>query len=276
VPTRQIPATCPPLGDTIKTDAAATSGVSAQTPNTARTTTDNLAYCADGWIDTHATRDGRWAMPFADIAPYVPLFFQGLLLSVYISLISMVAGSLIGLLAYQLKVGPFRPLRMLSSAYIEVFRNVPLLVVLYLVYFGLPAYGLNFDPLWSAIIAMSVNNGAYVAEIVRAGFSSVPLGTREAAHALGMNSWQTFRYVVFVPGIRHVIPALTNQFILLFLFSSVASVISLNELTYELMSANSRSLRTIEVFSLGLILYYGASSILAATSRLGEKVLFRW
>lgn len=211
-----------------------------------------------------------------DLIPYLPQILQGLWVSIYISVASFVAGSALGLIAYRAKAGQSATLRRISSVYIEVVRNVPLLVVLYLIYFGLGQFGINLDPLWSALIALTINNGAYVAEILRAGFDSVPQGLREAAQALGMSSRQTFRYVIFTPGIRRVFPALTNQFILLFLFSSVASVIALPELTNVLMTVNSNTLRTFEVFTLGALLYYAVSSVLAIGSRVGEKRLFRW
>lgn len=211
-----------------------------------------------------------------DLIPYLPQILEGLWVSIYISVASFVAGSALGLIAYRAKAGQSATLRRISSVYIEVVRNVPLLVVLYLIYFGLGQFGINLDPLWSALIALTINNGAYVAEILRAGFDSVPQGLREAAQALGMSSRQTFRYVIFTPGIRRVFPALTNQFILLFLFSSVASVIALPELTNVLMTVNSNTLRTFEVFTLGALLYYAVSSVLAIGSRVGEKRLFRW
>jgi len=211
-----------------------------------------------------------------DLIPYIPLLLQGLWISIYISVLSFVVGSVLGLFAYLAKVGRFRVLRSISGAYIEVVRNVPLLVVLYLIYFGLTQFGVNLDPLWSTLIALTINNGAYVAEILRAGFESVPKGLREAAHALGMNGSQTFRYAILVPGIRNVFPAMTNQFILLFLFSSVASVIALPELTNQLLRVNSETLRTFEVFTVGALLYYVVSSVLAIGSRVGEKRLFRW
>jgi len=211
-----------------------------------------------------------------DLIPYLPQILEGLWVSIYISVASFVAGSALGLIAYRAKTGQSATLRRISSVYIEVVRNVPLLVVLYLIYFGLGQFGINLDPLWSALIALTINNGAYVAEILRAGFDSVPQGLREAAQALGMSSRQTFRYVIFTPGIRRVFPALTNQFILLFLFSSVASVIALPELTNVLMTVNSNTLRTFEVFTLGALLYYAVSSVLAIGSRVGEKRLFRW
>jgi polar amino acid transport system permease protein len=91
-----------------------------------------------------------------------------------------------------------------------------------------------------------------------------------------MSGSQTFRYAVLVPGIRNVFPAMTNQLILLFLFSSVASVIALPELTNALLRVNSETLRTFEVFTAGALMYYIVSSVLAIASRVGEKRLFRW
>ncbi|MGZ5384189.1 MAG: amino acid ABC transporter permease [Acidimicrobiia bacterium] len=213
---------------------------------------------------------------FGAVLPYLPVMFMGLALAIFVSVGSMLAGSVLGVFAYLAKVGKSRVLRAVSSAYIEVMRNSPLLVQIYLIYFGLGQAGIQVSPLWSALIAMTLNNGAYTAEIFRAGFDAVPAGLREAADALGMNQRQTFVHVVLMPGIRNIIPALTNQFILLFLFSSVASVVSLNELTYELLQANSQSQRTIEVFAIGALLYYGTSAVLAGGSRFAEVKFFRW
>ena len=115
-----------------------------------------------------------------DLIPYLPVILGGLWISIYISVVSFVVGSVLGLFAYLGKAGKSRIVCAVSAAYIEVVRNVPLLVVLYLIYFGLTQFGINLDPLWSALIALTINNGAYVAEILRAGFESVPSGLREA------------------------------------------------------------------------------------------------
>ena len=213
---------------------------------------------------------------FGDLIPFIPLLLRGLWVSIYVTLASMIVGSALGILVYLAKVGPIGALRRISSSYIEVIRNTPMLVQLYLVYFGLGQIGINLNPLWSAVIGMTLNNSAYTAEIFRAGFEAVPAGLREAGSALGLSSRQTLCYVVLKPAIRSVLPALTNQLIILFLFSSVASVISLNDLTSALLDLNSTTLRTFEVFTVGALLYYGTSSLLAAMSRLGEKTVFRW
>jgi polar amino acid transport system permease protein len=213
---------------------------------------------------------------FGDILPYLPLMLKALWVSVYVTLASFALGSVLGVFVYLGRTSRFVAVRWLAGAFIEVFRNTPLLVQLYLIYFGLPEIGINLNPLWSALLGMTLNNAAYTAEIFRAGIESVPTGLQEAARALGLRFGQTFRYVVLKPAVRNVLPALTNQLIVLFLFSSVGSVISLNELTSMLQDLNQRTLRTLEVFTFGAALYYLTSAAIAWSSRLAERVLFRW
>ncbi len=213
---------------------------------------------------------------FGDVVPYLPLMLRALWISVYVTLGSFFLGSGLGVFVYLGRDSGSRLLRTLAASFIEIFRNTPLLVQLYLIYFGLPQFGVNLNPLWSTLLGMTLNNAAYTSEIFRAGIQSVPAGMREAASALGMRFGQTFRYVVLKPAIRNVLPALTNQFIVLFLFSSVGSVISLNELTATLEDLNQRTLLTLEVFSVGALLYYVTSAAIAWSSRLAEKTLFRW
>ena len=207
---------------------------------------------------------------------YLPLLLHALWISIYVTIASFFAGSVLGLVVYLGKSNAHRPVRVVSSAYIEVIRNTPLLVQLYIIYFGLSQVGFNFNPLWSALLGMTLNNSAYTAEIFRGGIEAVPHGLHEAGSALGMRFDQTFRYIVLKPAIRNVLPALTNQFIVLFLFSSVGSVISLNELTSTMQDLNSQTLRTFEIFTYGAIMYYGTSVLIAMASRIAERVLFRW
>ena len=213
---------------------------------------------------------------FAAVHPYLPVMLKGLGISLEVTVLSFFIGSVLGIFVHLGRRSPFAPLRWLGAAFVEVFRNTPLLVQLYLIYFGLPQVGINLDPFWSTLAGMTLNNAAYTSEIFRAGIESVPTGLLEAAGALGMRFGQTFRFIVFKPAIRNVLPALTNQFIVLFLFSSVGSVISLNELTSALADLNQRTLRTLEIFTIGGLLYFLASGVIAGSSRLAERYLFRW
>lgn len=213
---------------------------------------------------------------FAAVLPYLPVMLKGLAISLEVTVLSFFIGSVLGIFVHLARRSRFAPLRWLGAAFVEVFRNTPLLVQLYLIYFGLPQVGINLDPFWATLAGMTLNNAAYTSEIFRAGIESVPTGLLEAAGALGMRFLPTFRYVVLKPAIRNVLPALTNQFIVLFLFSSVGSVISLNELTSALADLNQRTLRTLEIFTVGGILYFLASAVIAGSSRLAERYLFRW
>lgn len=213
---------------------------------------------------------------FGDLLPYLPLLLNGLWTGFYITVVAMIIGSALGVLLYLGKAGPVRLLRGFSSGYIEAFRNTPLLVQLYLIYFGLPQLGVNVGPIWAALIGLTLNNAAYTAEIYRAGFEAVPKGLREAANALGMRHGQTVRYVLLMPATHNVFPALTNQFILLFLASSIGSIISLPELTSAIMNVSNTTFRTIEALAIGGLLYFVVSALLAVGSRVAEQKLFGW
>lgn len=216
------------------------------------------------------------ALYFGDLLPYVPLLLNGLWISLYVTVITMISGSLLGVALYRGKAGKARVPRAISTGYIEAFRNTPLLVQLYLVYFGLPQFGVNLNPAWSALIALTLNNAAYMAEIYRAGFEAVPKGLIEAGRALGMHANQIFRNVELLPAIRNVFPALTNQLILLFLASSVASIIALPELMNTITNISSRTFRTIEILTVGGLIYFVFSALFAIGSRFVDARLFRW
>lgn len=213
---------------------------------------------------------------FGDILPYVPALLQALWVSVYVTLVGMLGGALFGVLLYLGKTSGVAPIRWFCTAYVEVFRNTPLLVQLYLIYFGSPQLGINLDPTWSALIGLTLNNAAYCAEIYRAGFQSVPMGLKEAGRALGLGGSQILRYVEFLPATKSVFPALTNQFILLFLASSIGTVIGLPDLMTEILDINSQTNRAIEVLTIGGLIYYLTAALIASTSRWSEKRIFAW
>lgn len=213
---------------------------------------------------------------FGDVAPYLASMLKGLGLNLSVAILSLLAGIALGLLAYSAKAGKNRPLRILASCYIELIRNTPLLVQLYLLYFGLAQFGVDVSPLLSTMLALVVNSGAYVAEIMRAGFQSVSPGTIEAGHALGMTRWQIFALVRLKPAFRSAFPALINQFVLMFLGSTVASTISLNELMYTTLYVESVTARTVEVFLTTGVMFYVTTFILVKLLNRAERALFQW
>ncbi|MHC9293976.1 amino acid ABC transporter permease [Mycobacterium sp. LTG2003] len=213
---------------------------------------------------------------YGDLVPYLIPLLKGLAVSIGVSLVAAVVGGAFGILLYTGRTSKVSILRGASSAYIEVIRNTPLLLQLYLVYFALPQAGVNLDPVAAGILALSINNAAYMAEIYRAGFQSVPAGLREAGAALGLSPRDTFWRVLFPPAMRNVLPAITNQTILLFLASSITSVVSLPDLMHVMMGITSTTFRTIEAFTVGGLLYFAVAFLIASLSRIAETRFIKW
>lgn len=213
---------------------------------------------------------------YGDILPHLGPLLKGLAISIAVSCAAALAGGALGILLYAGRTSGTRALRAAAGTYIEIIRNTPLLLQLYLVYFALPQAGVNLDPIAAGIVALTVNNAAYMAEIYRAGFQSVPAGLREAGAALGLSARDTFWRVLLPPAIRNVLPAVTNQTILLFLASSVTSVIALPELMHAMLGITSTTFRTIETLTVGGLLYFGVAFLIAGASRVIETRLIAW
>lgn len=213
---------------------------------------------------------------FNDVLPYLGDMFSGLGYSIFLTVVSMAFGLLVGIVAYLGKSSKNKILSGISRIYIELIRNTPMLVQLYILYFGLPEIGIDLSPLTSSIIAMIINGGAYIAEIMRAGFQTIPYGLQEAGMALGMTEWQIFLNVRLKIAFKNAFPALINQFILLFLFSSVTSTISMSELTYVTFNLQSSTARVFEVLLISGAMYYIVTVLFVGMLRRLEKKLFNW
>jgi polar amino acid transport system permease protein len=150
------------------------------------------------------------------------------------------------------------------GAYVEAVRNTPLLVQIFIVYFGLASIGIKLGAFPAAVVALVVNVGAYTAEIVRAGIESVPRSQREAAECLALGRWQLLRHVVLPPAIERVWPALTSQYVLLMLASSITSQISAEELTAVANRVQSDTFRSVETYLLVAAFYLVLSLVLRA------------
>lgn len=213
---------------------------------------------------------------FQDLIPYLPEMLSALVVSIYMTVIAFAAGSALGVVFYLARASRFRALRIVGTVYVEVFRNTPLLVQLYLIYFGLPALGIGLNATWAAVVALLLNNAGYAAEIYRAGFEAVPHGTIEAGQALGLRGWSLFSSIRFMPATKNIFPALTNQFVLLFLFSSVASIIGSPELMNAILNINEQTYLTFEILIVGGAFYFIVSAIIVGGSRVLERSVFAW
>jgi polar amino acid transport system permease protein len=177
-----------------------------------------------------------------------PLLLHGTWMTIQLSFLAMLIGLLVAVLCAWGKTAGPSPLRWLINVYIEIIRNTPFLVQLFFFFFALPAIGIRWSPYMAALVAMVVNLGAYATEIVRAGIESIPKGQIEAGLALNLSRVEIFRFVVLKPALRAIYPALTSQFILLMLASSVVSVISADDLTSVAANLQSETFRSFEIY----------------------------
>ena len=186
----------------------------------------------------------------------LPELLVGAWLTVQLSVIAMAIGIIIAIVSALVRMAGPAPAKWLIGAYVEIIRNTPFLVQIFIVFFGLPSIGVRFDPTTSALVAMVLNVAAYVTEILRAGIESVPKGQTEAGMALGLTRLQVFRDIVIKPAMKSVYPALTSQYVLLMLQSSVISAISAEELTAIANDVASRTFASFEVYIIVTGIYF--------------------
>lgn len=189
------------------------------------------------------------------IVHYFPFLVQGSILTLKISVISLIFGFLFGLIGALLKLSSNRLVFWIGSFYVWIVRSTPLLVQLFLIYFGLPQLGIDLGPFMSGVLALAVNTGAYNAETLRGGIISVPSGQMEAARSLGMGSALSMRRIILPQAIRMAIPALGNNFIILIKDTSLVSTITLVELTLTAQRLIGSTYKPFEMYLMAAFLY---------------------
>ncbi len=189
-----------------------------------------------------------YSFQFRDVFAAWEFLLEGLVLTLELSLVTMAAGLVIGLAGAAARVYGAPWLKRTMAVYVEAIRNTPLIVQLFLIFFGLPSAGLKFDANTAAMIALSINLGAYSVEIIRAGLQAIPRSQIEAGQSLGLSPVQIYRYVVIFPALKMMFPALSSQFVLLMLATSVVSQISAQDLFHMASIIQSRTFRDFEVY----------------------------
>lgn len=214
---------------------------------------------------------------------YGSLFLSGVGVTLLVAITGTVAGFLIGLLVAVLRTIPTSPrdhwykriplklLSILLGVYIEVFRGTPMIVQAMVIYYGGMMVGIRMPVLGAAIFIVSINTGAYMAEIIRGGILSVDKGQKEAAHAIGMSHWQSMSYVVLPQAVRNIMPSIGNEFVVNIKDSSVLNVISVNELYFMSKSAAGTYLRYFEVFFITACIYLILTFTVTRLLRLLER-----
>lgn len=201
---------------------------------------------------------------FEGLLPYWDQFAEGVWLTIQLSVAATIAGFVLGTLCAIARTGGSATLKALVGAYVDVIRNTPLLVQLFIIYFGIATLGLRIPANVAATIALVVNIGAYVCEIMRAGIEAVPRAQIEAAECLGLSPAQTYWHVILQPAVERVYPALVSQFVLLMLASSITSQISAEELTAAANRIQSDTFLSFETYIVVGVLYLALSFLMRA------------
>ena len=213
---------------------------------------------------------------FAALAPYWEMFLRGCWQTISLAAIAVVLGLVIGIVAMLAKRNPIRAVRLFATSYIEVIRNTPFLVQVMFIFFGLPSLGISLSPWTAAILALSLNCGAFAAEIIRGGVEAISKGQVEAGTALGLKPLQIFRFIVLKPALRIIFPALSGQFILVLLTTSIVSSISAEELASISQSIDAETFRSFEVYAVATGLYFGLSLIFSTAFKAINRIYFSY
>ena len=201
---------------------------------------------------------------FALVVNSFPLLLEGALVTIKITALSVGFGLLIGLVASIARMSKLWLVKMLASLYVDFIRGTPLLVQIFIIYFALPMItGVRVDPLVAAITACSINSGAYVAEIFRAGIESIDKGQMEAGRSLGMTWGQTMNYIIVPQAFKRVIPPLGNEFIAMLKDSSLVSVIGFEELTRRGQLIIARTYGSLEIWLSVAVIYLAMTFVIS-------------
>jgi polar amino acid transport system permease protein len=185
----------------------------------------------------------------------IPILLNATLKTIELTLMAICFGTIIGLAVALIKISQKKPLVLIGTMYTWIFRGMPLLVQLFIIYYGLPSVGIEFTAQQAAILGLSLCGGAYIAEIIRAGIQSIDKGQMEAAYSLGM-SWEQAMFRVIIPqSFKRLIPPMGNEFITLLKDTSLVAVISMVELLRAAQTQASATFKPFEMYMTAGVIY---------------------
>jgi len=201
----------------------------------------------------------------------LPYVLEGLGNTLFISFVSMAFGLLLGLFLALGRSSSNWLLRLPSSLYISFMRGVPILVILFILYFGFPVIGIEFTALQAAVIGFSLNSAAYIAEINRSAINAVDRGQWEASTSLGLSYWQTLRGIILPQAVRIALPPLSNVMLDLIKASSLAAMITVPEIFQHAKIVGGRELDYMTMYILIALIYWAICSVVSVLQRYLEK-----
>jgi amine acid ABC transporter, permease protein, 3-TM region, His/Glu/Gln/Arg/opine family len=193
---------------------------------------------------------------FSFLPKYYLFFINGAKFTIFLAFFTVLIGFVLGVLLALMRLSNKKILNIVAAAYIEFIRGTPILVQLYIVFYGLPHIGITLPDSIAGIIALSVNSAAYIAEIVRAGIQAVDKGQMEAARSLGMPHNMGMRFIIIPQAVKNILPALGNEFITVIKESSIASIIGIHELMYNADTVRGNIFRPFEPLIVAAIMYF--------------------
>lgn len=205
-------------------------------------------------------------LDFRIIIKYLPYLLQGAGLTIELAVLGIAFGIFIGLVAALLKIS-HTPLRFIAHSYIWLIRGTPLLVQLFLIYFGLPQLGIKLSAFASSVLGLGINSGAYLAEVFRGGIEAIPVGQTEASLSLGMGKFLAMRRIILPQALRIALPSLGNQFIISLKDSSLCSVITMSELLQTSQRFASVTFASMEFYTAAAVFYLLMTTVIAAILR---------
>jgi polar amino acid transport system permease protein len=209
------------------------------------------------------------------VLAYLPDYLHAAVLALRITVLGFVLALVLAFIAALARDSGSRVLRLVGGCYVEVIRNTPVLLQIFIVYFAFPSIGIRLSAVAAGTIALGVNVGAYLTEVVRAGFSSVGRGQLEAAQILGLSRFSAFIYIVAPQALRNVYPSLVNNLIQVLLGTSLLSTIAVPEITGVATVINARTLLFVQVFGIAVVAYLILSYGLSLLADVIRRLLFR-
>jgi polar amino acid transport system permease protein len=209
------------------------------------------------------------------VLAYLPDYLQAAVLALRITVLGFLLAFALAMIAAVARNSQLRIPRILAACYVEAIRNTPVLLQIFIVYFALPSFGIRLSAVTAGTIALGINVGAYLTEVIRAGISSVGKGQLEAAQILGLTKAHVFVYVVAPQALRNVYPALVNNLVQVLLGTSLLSTIAVPEITGVATVINARTLLFVQVFGIAVALYLVLSYGLSALSAIIGRFAFR-
>lgn len=213
-----------------------------------------------------------YQLDFGVLAEYWPSMMDGLAMTIKISVLSIILGTIMGILGALCRISGSIILRSIGNVYVEWIRNTPLLIQILFIYFGLGVF-FNLSSITASVLALSFFSGAYITEIIRAGIQSIHKGQHEAALSIGMTDFQAMFLIILPQAIKRILPPLAGQFITLVKDSSLVSVIAVTDLTYVAKNIVTTTFRAFEVWLAIALFYFLLSFGLSLAVRKLEKRL---